>query len=194
VAKAWFESLEETRFPHHLENFIRISRAFSEFLREISSMALSSVLQQYLRLRLSQGCTKESVFSDLRLFEKAIEKVASRVSFLGLPEDRTLFDLLLPMESVNVLNNSSLSVKEEENHPCPTPALFIVNSETSSPSFWTLNPDADIKEKAEKMSSAPLVGALVDRRYRIIRYISNGSFKHGWLAIDTMKIDSRRRT
>ena len=92
-----------------------------------------------------------------------------------------------------ILNKERSSASDVAQNPCPTPALFIVDAETSNPSFWSLNPDADIEEKAKKVKSAPLIGALVDKRYRIIRYISNGSFKHGWLAIDTRNVDSLGR-
>ena len=92
-----------------------------------------------------------------------------------------------------ILNKERSSASDVAQNPCPTPALFIVDAETSNPSFWSLNPDADIEEKAKKVKSAPLIGALVDKRYRIIRYISNGSFKHGWLAIDTKNVDSLGR-
>ena len=171
-------------------NFVRISKSFTEFISESSSTKLPALLQQYLYLRQSQGSTRICVFG-FKTFPEAVETIASE-SNVELPEDRTLIDLLLPMESM-ILNKDRSSMSKVAQNPCPTPALFIVDAETSNPSFWSLNPDADIEEKAKKVKSAPLIGALVDKRYRIIRYISNGSFKHGWLAIDTRNVDSLGR-
>ena len=88
VAKTWFELSSSSKKPDEYENFVRISKSFTEFLTQPSSTKLPALLQQYLNLRQSQGSTRESVFSDLKLFQKAVETIASESNF-ELPEDRT---------------------------------------------------------------------------------------------------------
>ena len=69
VAKTWFELSSSSKKPDEYENFVRISKSFTEFLTQSSSTKLPALLLQYLNLRQSQGSTRESVFSDLKLFE-----------------------------------------------------------------------------------------------------------------------------
>ena len=88
VAKTWFELSSSSKKPDEYENFVRISKSFTEFLTQSSSTKLPALLLQYLNLRQSQGSTRESVFSDLKLFQKAVETIASKSNF-ELPEDRT---------------------------------------------------------------------------------------------------------